>query len=431
VAVSLAAAVTGCSEDDPAFDCTKLPVCDIGQAECQDRVFRASACAREQQGAGMPVVRKITRNEFEQELRDDMAGPGNEVPVAWETAFRLLGLVPNTPLGDVLIDSAVANVAAFYRHDTKQVTVIEDNQLDRETSSWILSHEFVHALQDQALDLSGFERRWSTSTDDGVALTALIEGEAMIHPNILQVRAHGLSARNVDWGSYASRLLASALETVEAAPSPFIDAVSSLPYPVGFRFLIDPWLADGQAAIDGLFEQPVFPFLHWLSALDGVDPGALVPLSCFPTGAAPGFTAFGHDSLGPTAILGLHVVLGVPVETALRLGRTLHDDSLVVFTNAPDPAPEGVAVAWRLRFADLGDAANLVNAITTAKRAPFDGLRVERLDRDVLIHGAQDRAVLDAWTNGAECGRAEDLPSPDATSENVSALLRRTLRGTP
>jgi hypothetical protein len=54
--MTLAASVTGCSEDDSGFDCTKLPVCDIGQAECQDRVFRATACAREQRARRRPAV---------------------------------------------------------------------------------------------------------------------------------------------------------------------------------------------------------------------------------------------------------------------------------------------------------------------------------------------------------------------------------------
>jgi hypothetical protein len=432
VAMALVASVTGCSEDDPGFDCTKLPMCDIGEAECQDRVFRATACAREQEGARMPVVRKITRLEFEQELRNDLADPGNGVPVAWETAFRLLGLTPSTPLGDVLIDSAVSNVAAFYRHDNKLVTVIEDNTIDRESASWILSHEFVHALQDQALDLSAFERSWAFSTDDSVAITALIEGEAMIHPNVLQVRARGLSVRSIDWDSYASALLASALETVEKAPSPFVDALSSLPYPVGFRALIERWLAGGQRGIDAVFEQPEFSFLRWLRAFDPGDSRPIEALSCFPTGAPPGFTAFDHDSLGPAAVLGVYVVLGMPGDTALRHGKNLHDDSLVVFTSSPDPVPEGVAVAWRLRFVDAGAADIFVADIRRAAwRGPFDALRVELFDREVLIHGAHDRAVVDAWTNGADCGRVEDLPSPGATSGNMSALVRRTLRGTP
>jgi hypothetical protein len=420
--------VVACSGDDPApFDCTLLPVCDIRGAPCQNEVFLASACAREQQGASAPPVRTISRQELEAELRRDLAENPEGIPGAWEAAYQLLGLIPSRPLGDVLVESAVSNIAAFYRTDTKQVTVIQDNALGWETGAWILSHEYVHALQDQAVDLTAFEQQWTRSTDDSMALTSLIEGEAMLHPNVLQVRRRGGQPARFGWDSYASRLLTSVLETLEAAPAPFIDAVSLLPYPVGFRFVIDPWLGGGQGAIDGLFEQPRFPFLSWLSAVDGGDPGPIEPLTCFPTGAPSGYTGFDHDRMGPTALLGLHVGQGTLASAALRVSTTLHDDSLVVFTNAPDAAREGVAVAWRLRFRDAGAAATFENSIGPALRAPAFSL--QRFDREVLIRTAGDPAVLEAWTNAAECGHAEDLPVRSSTSQAMSALIRQTLHG--
>jgi hypothetical protein len=263
-----------------------------------------------------------------------------------------------------------------------------------------------------------------------MAITALIEGEAMLHPNVLQVRRLGARPETFDWEPYVARVLASVFEGVEAAPAPFIDAVSNLPYPVGLRFLIDPWTARGQAAIDELFEEPHLPFLRWLSPFDARGPLPMEPLACFPTGAPAGFSAFDHDSLGPTALFGLHVVLGSPGSTALRLSTTLHDDSLVVFTNAPDPVREGVAVAWRLRFEDGGAAGAFETAIRSALRAPFDAFSVDRFDREVLIRTAADPAVLGAWANAAECGRAEDLPHRSPSSDGMAALVRRTLHGT-
>jgi hypothetical protein len=203
-----AVSVTACSGDDPApFDCTVLPVCDIRRADCQNDVFRATVCAREQDGASLPPVRSISRQELEVELRRDLAEDPDGMPVAWEAAFQLLGLIPNEPLGDLLIESTLANVAAFYRDDTGQITVIEDSSLDWERGAWILSHEYVHALQDQAVDLSAFSRQWTASTDDSMAITALIEGEAMLHPNVLQVRRLGARPETFDWEPYVARVL--------------------------------------------------------------------------------------------------------------------------------------------------------------------------------------------------------------------------------
>lgn len=89
-------------------------------------------------------------------------------------------------------------------------------------------------------------------------------------------------------------MLGSVLETVETGPSPFVDAVNTLSYPIGFRFLIDRWLSGGQAAIDGFFESPRFPFVDWVSAFNTGTAEATEPLECFPTGAPPGLTAFDH-----------------------------------------------------------------------------------------------------------------------------------------
>jgi hypothetical protein len=99
-----------------------------------------------------------------------------------------------------------------------------------------------------------------------------------------------------------------------------------------------------------------------------------------------------------------------------------------VFTK-PDPVREGVAVAWRLRFKDAGAAVSLQNVIAPALRAPAGAFSVQLFDREVLIRVASDPAVLDAWTNAAECGRAEDLPVRSATSQAMSEILRRTLHG--
>ena len=349
----MATSTMACSGDDEAaFVCTILPVCDIRQLECQAHVYQASACAREQEAGSIPAIRTITGSEFEAELRAELAEDPNSVPVAWETAYQLLGLVPSRPLADVLIESTVSNAAAFYDPRTKLVTVIEDNTLDPEAAAWILSHEFVHALQDQDVDLTAFDARWTQSTDDSMAITALIEGEAMLHPNVLQVRRLGRRPENVDWDRYSSDVLQSVLETVEVAPSPFVDAVGTLPYPIGLRFLIGPWLSGGQAAIDALFETPHFPFADWVAAFAGGTPET-DPLECFPTGAPPGFTAFDHDSLGPTGLLGLHVALGASGAGAFSLSQHLHDDSFVVFTNAAGSGfPSGgcgLATAFRRR----------------------------------------------------------------------------------
>ncbi len=408
------ATATACSGEDEPPDCTVMPVCDAARADCQALVFSATACAREQTGASMPPIRTITAQEFAAELRESIQVDPNAQPDPWEQAVKLLGLSPpEASLSDVLIDDLVSHVVAFYDGETKKVSLIAENAGDPQSATFVLSHEFVHALQDQAVDLGAFHEL-ATSTDESIAIDTLVEGEAMIHPNMLIVRGANRRPEAIDWDGYVSRMQSSAFEGIDASQAPFFTAMNLLPYSVGFHFLIRPWLEGGQRAIDALFETPLLSFGQWAFATgpDRLRPAD--PLTCFPTGAPPGFTGFDHDRLGAVGLMGLHVALGEPAVSAFALASALDDDSIVVF-GTPDLA-RGVAVAWRLRF-DVP-----VRASSFAGSVRADHLSVQTLDRDVLILAASDANVLAAWTNAADCGRAEDLPAPPAQAGAPSAL---------
>ena len=416
-----AATLTACSGDeDDAFDCHVMPVCDAARSDCQARVFSATACAREQTGASMPPIRTITAQEFATELRQSIEAEPNAQPDPWEQAAKLLGLSPpELPLSDVLVDDLVSNVVAFYDPETKRVSLIAEHAGDAESATFVLSHEFVHALQDQASDLTAFHDQ-ATSTDQSVAIDTLVEGEAMIHPNMLIVRGAKRRPETIDWDSYVSGLQSSAFEAIDGSQAPFFTAMNGLPYSVGFRFLIGPWLDGGQRAINALFETPLLSFGQWAFATgpDRLRPAD--PLTCFPTGAPSGFTGFDHDRLGVVGLMGLRMTFGEPASTAFGLASALGDDSFVVFST-PDPA-RGVAVAWRLRF----DIASRASSFADAVLGAFVGVvSVQTLERDVLIRAASDASVLATWTNASDCGRAEDLPAPPSQAGATSALRAR------
>jgi hypothetical protein len=416
--------VAGCSGDDEQpFDCTVMPACDVARADCQQRVFSATACARGQPGASMPAIRAITAQTFADELRAQAGADPNAEVGPWEKALRLLRLAPSeAPLIDQLIDNYVSNIVAYYDPETKRVSLITDSESDPENARFVLSHEFVHALQDQDVDLIAFQRQ-ATSTDDSVALDALIEGEALLHPNLLIARALKVAPELIRWDDYTSDILSSTFQSIDAADAPYFDAMQLLPYPVGLRFLIGPWLESGQSAIDALYEAPLLSFGQWTFSPGPDQLRSADRLTCFPTSGPAGYSAYDHDRLGITALIGLLVTLRELASFAFDVSSTLSDDRLVVF-RAPDPA-QGVAVAWRLRFSSEAAASSFADTINRDATGHFDHLLVEPLEqREVLIRGADDESLNAAWPNGAACGRAEDLPVRPP-SEAPSALARR------
>jgi hypothetical protein len=67
----------------------------------------------------------------------------------------------------------------FYVYDTKEMFVLsQENELVGEPRA-ILAHEFTHALQDQHFDLAKLEPPNSSDYDRNLAVSALIEGDAL------------------------------------------------------------------------------------------------------------------------------------------------------------------------------------------------------------------------------------------------------------
>lgn len=57
-----------------------------------------------------------------------------------------------------------------------------------------LTHEFVHALQDSELDLEHYRERWGKTYDSALALTRLLEGEAVHYELLASLDERGLTS---------------------------------------------------------------------------------------------------------------------------------------------------------------------------------------------------------------------------------------------
>jgi hypothetical protein len=178
----------GCGSDP---DDGGPPICDIRSSECQSRVYEATAQLRGHGVPGRPEVRIATLDGLSEELRSETQANDTPEALQWWRAYELLGLVkPAQSPGDVMIDEWLRNVVAFYSDETKRVTIVDRGEsVNPRQASYILAHEFVHALQDQQLDLKAFTKRWSKSTDSSLGIRSLVEGEATILSTMLLAQA--------------------------------------------------------------------------------------------------------------------------------------------------------------------------------------------------------------------------------------------------
>src|SRR5262249_35029749 len=102
-------------------------------------------------------------------------------------SLAVLGLIDDTPgLLDRLVDFYAAQVIAFYDPEPRRFYVVrgaESQVADSEdlaglATGLIYSHELMHALQDETMQLDPLTRAPKDDSDRGFALQCLLEGEA-------------------------------------------------------------------------------------------------------------------------------------------------------------------------------------------------------------------------------------------------------------
>lgn len=98
-----------------------------------------------------------------------------------EVLYRQLGLIPkDASLQDLYIELLTSQIAGLYDDTTKHMYVISSNQQAGPVERFIYSHEYTHALTDQAFDLRKVVGTATDQSDRTMARSALIEGDATL-----------------------------------------------------------------------------------------------------------------------------------------------------------------------------------------------------------------------------------------------------------
>ena len=357
----------------------------------------------------MPAVRSQTVAAFRSDLTEEFdREPARE---HWDAALRLLRFIPEgTSVKDAWLDLSAANIAAYYSSETKEVTVLErGGASDPESDVNVLSHEFVHALQDADVDLGAFLDAHGVSSDSSVAVRTLVEGEATVVSYAVSARSFGISPERADWMLFRDAITDEIATRAGQAGAPLLAAYQSFPYSVGFSALFLPWLQEGLTAY---YDEPITAMVDFYGE---ARPGSSVveSLDCYPVDPPPGFSAVDQDSLG---------VIGALVSSSAfsnfpERAPSFRGDSLVVFRG-----DSGYAAAWTVRWGDLSRASAF--AATTGGRLQLGGdFKVLQRDLEVDVLVSDDAESLAAWAPA--CGSKEDLPAPSQSMMARASSSRR------
>src|SRR5437016_10633333 len=164
-------------------------------AACQERAqeVRSEAELKQTVDQMMPAVERATGLKFRRhplvlrrtrtQVRDyvihkfDSDLPPAELAGA-QAAYRLFGLIPDTlDLRRTMVDLLTEQIAGYYDPDSNALYLPAD--IDPVQVRLIISHELVHALQDQYLDLDSLIQL-KRQNDRRTAAQSILEGQATL-----------------------------------------------------------------------------------------------------------------------------------------------------------------------------------------------------------------------------------------------------------
>ncbi len=222
------------------------------QLEEIERIERLTAQVRELQPLADVREVFIRREDASAAFLSSLTDSDREQIAKLDPALRLLDLIDDdTSFLDEYGELAATQVAGFYEPTTGKLYVIVSGDGAEFTASdeLTISHEYVHALQDQHFDL---DRLDESGTDDATeAFLAVVEGDASL-ASFMYFQGH--SPRSL-LDLYDDPAVQEALEQADEISAALM-AYFMFPYTEGLSFVTDIYYDGGWQAVDQLLREP-------------------------------------------------------------------------------------------------------------------------------------------------------------------------------
>ncbi|WP_040844781.1 hypothetical protein [Thiorhodococcus drewsii] len=164
--------------------------------------------------------------------------------------FRTLGLIPaDFALAARDQASPLNGIAGIYDPSGKHVLLVKGASGDELART--LTHELVHAAQDQAIGLTAYQERYSGTLDATLAATALLEGQAQAVQVLQMLR----SQMPDDAETYLAEILSQPMELVPTPGEQFLSELSLAPYGAGALFVLQRYQDGQEKDFAAMFDQ--------------------------------------------------------------------------------------------------------------------------------------------------------------------------------
>ena len=343
---------------------------------------------------GPPVL--MTRAAFRDELLAsfDEDYPPEEVAED-NAALRALGLLePGQDVKELQLQLLGDTVLGLYDEDEKRMVVVTDEGLSA-LAKFTYAHEYTHALQDAAFDLSTLEIDAEGQDDRGLARLAFVEGDATVTMFTWALAGH-LTPEEL------TEIQSQPLPDTSGIPSWLVERLGVFPYTDGLAWAgtltRDPFNPDF-SAIDAAYADPpdsteqIVNLSKWEAREEPVE----VDVPDLAAALGDGWSEVDDTPIGQAFLRMMLEYHGIPNEEALPATDGWGGDRAVVVIG-PDDA---FAVAWRLAWDTSADADEFVESYTTAISGfDFPASVTELGSGEVLVaHGSSEdvlRRTVDA-----------------------------------
>ena len=397
-------------------------ICKIEDRSCQSTILALTACQWGSDIDTLPPMRVITQQKFRDELVAQAKADGTQ-QTPWDGAFMQLGLLAaGQDANAASIDETVKSIAAYYDNGTKDITIIDASMSDDPLSRmYVLSHELTHYLQDRTLNLSAVSKRIERNFDSHMALSSLVEGDAIVTSTRVYAGWKHFAIGNINWEAFFSGMEDDTVMQIEASKTPLFVARQSLPYYVGGRYIERIWDEQGRDQVDALYTKPQTHSIDWYTN----NAGASLARSpaCAPPLAPQGLVLYGWDELGPAGLLAFFAANGGGLDAAEKDSvEQLTGDAFAVYAKTTDKAAPAtpISVAWRLRFPSAEIAATVAAQIMADRAA----VTVTSADNEVLITATDTPASAFSDAALASCPSFDSLGAPAKTDSMASSAVR-------
>ncbi len=172
---------------------------------------------------------------------------------ATERVYKQLLLIPqDASLLRLSLDLYAGQVIGVYDQYAKHLYVVAGTGVTTPLGQITYAHEFTHALQDQAFDLRKLQGNARDQGDRGLAITSLVEGDAVLSMGLWAQAA--LTAQQLAQAAGASDPASAA--ALNASP-PILREPLLFAYNAGMRMAVSAYQnAGGYSGVDALFAVP-------------------------------------------------------------------------------------------------------------------------------------------------------------------------------